>query len=418
MKKSLLVVLSLFVFAFGFFATGCGSTDEKLKIGIILVGDETEGYSKAHMDGISEAMSIVGLENDQVIYKKKVQEDSTCSTAAEDLISAGCTLIVSNSYGHQDFIYSVAKKYPNVTFVAATGDYAALTDLSNFKNAFTNVYESRYVSGVVAGMKLAELDAAGKITAANKDENGKVKIGYVGAFTYAEVISGYTAFFLGIKSVYPNVVMEVQFTDSWFDIDKEAAAAEVLINDGCVIIGQHADSTGAPSKTQALLTAGKVCYSVGYNVDMLSVAKEAALTSATNVWSKFYAYAFQQAKDGKAIVTDWSKGYVDGAVAITTLGSSCAEGTAAKVAEVETALKNGTLHVFDVSKFTVGGKTISSHDFDFSYRDWSQGGKVVFQGETKNVIKTSASTSYFEESVERSAPYFDIKIDDIKWLNK
>ena len=358
------------------------------------------------MDGISEAITANGLEENQVIYKKRVAEDSTCADAAEDLISAGCTLIISNSYSHQDYIYSVAKKYPNVTFVAATGDYAAISGLSNFKNAFTNVYESRYVSGIVAGMKIAELDAAGKITSANLDADGKVKVGYVGAFTYAEVISGYTAFFLGIQSVYANVSMEVQFTDSWFNIDKEAAAAEVLVNDGCVIIGQHADSTGAPSKVQQLLSNGKVCYSIGYNVDMLGVANEAALTSATNVWGKYYTYAFKQAIAGEEIDTDWAKGYADGAVAITTLGSSCAAGTAAKVSEAEDAFKAGTLHVFDVSKFTVGGEKITSHDFDFSYRDWSNGGKVVFQGETKNVIKTSGSVSYFDKSTLRSAQYF------------
>ena len=334
MKKSLLIVLTVFAFSLCLLTAGCKKTGSSLKVGVILVGDETEGYSKAHLDGIDEAIAACGLDKStQVLYKKKVTEDSNCTTAAEDLISAGCTLIISNSYGHQDFIYQVAKKHSDVTFVAATGDYAAISGLKNFKNCFTNIYESRYVSGVVAGLKLAELEKAGKITKANKTADDKVKVGYVGAFTYAEVISGYTAFLLGIQSVFANVAMEVQFTDSWFDIDKEAAAAETLINDGCVIIGQHADSTGAPSKVQSLLTAGKTCYSVGYNVDMLSVAKQGALTSSTNVWGKYYTYAFQQALDGKEIATDWAKGYNDGAVGITQLGTSCAAGTSEKRSE-------------------------------------------------------------------------------------
>lgn len=99
-----------------------------------------------------------------------------------------------------------------------------------------------------------------------------MKIGYVGAYNYAEVVSGYTAFFLGIRSIVPNVTMEVMYTNSWFDIDKEGAAAEALVAKGCVIIGQHADSTGAPAAVQKLQDAGTICYSIGYNIDMLPTA--------------------------------------------------------------------------------------------------------------------------------------------------
>lgn len=398
--------------------SSCGETSESgVKIGFISIGDESEEYSKAHIDGVKAAAKTLGVS--EPIFEKPVAEDvSAVKTAAESLISEGCNLVISNSYGHQYGMVEVAKEHPEQTFVSCTGDFAAISGLSNFKNAFTNVYEARYVSGVAAGLKLQELINDGKIKAENKDADGNIKIGYVGAYTYAEVKSGYTAFFLGLRSVVKEVAMEVQFTSSWFDYDKEASVAETLVNDGCVIIGQHADSTGAPSKVQSLLTAGKTCYSVGYNVDMLSVAKQGALTSSTNVWGKYYTYAFQQALDGKEIATDWAKGYNDGAVGITQLGTSCAAGTSEKVAEVEKALKDGTLHVFDTSKFTVGGKTLTSHDFDFSYRDWSQGGIAIFEGPTKNVIKQDGSVYYFEESVERAAPYFDLKVDGITWLNK
>ena len=291
-----------------------------------------------------------------------------------------------------------ASQNPEVTFVAMTGDTAAKSGLDNFCNAFTHVFESRYVSGVVAGMKVAELIADGKLTDKNYDGEN-VKIGYVGAYPYAEVVSGYTAFFLGIQSIVPNVTMEVSYTNSWFDITMEAAAADALMADGCVIIGQHADSTGAPSAVQAAYEKGNVAYSIGYNVDMLSVAPDAALTSATNNWAVYYTYAFGAMLKGEKIKTDWAEGFTSDAVAITDLGKSCAEGTAEKVAEVEKQLHDGELHVFDTSKFTVGGEHLDSYDKSYGF----EGNELIKDG-------------YFHESELRSAPAFDIRIDGIKEL--
>lgn len=267
-----------------------------LKIGVILVGDDTEGYSKAHIDGVKEAAAELGIPESNIIWKYKTPENSSCYDAAIDLVGQGCSLIVGNSYGHQTYLVQAAEEYPDVTFVSMTGDFAAISGCPNFKNAFTKIYESRYVSGVVAGLKLKELLADGTLTTDTQpnsfDADGNVKIGYVGAYNYAEVVSGYTAFFLGVQSIVPNVVMEVKYTNSWFDIDKEGAAAEALIANGAVIVGQHADSTGAPAATQKLHDAGTICYSIGYNIDMLETAPTAALTSATNNWSVYYKYAF------------------------------------------------------------------------------------------------------------------------------
>lgn len=401
-------------------AANGGSTTEAagassdLKVGVILIGDETEGYSAAHITGIKDAAAEVGLTDDQIIWKYKVPEGAECSDAAEDLVGQGCDLIISNSYGHQTYMVETAEKYPDNTFVSMTGDFAAISGLDNFKNAFTSVYQSRYVSGVVAGMKLQELVESGTLTPetqpASFDADGNVKIGYVGAFPYAEVISGYTAFYLGVKSVFPTVTMEVMYTNSWFDIDKEGAAAEALIANGAVIIGQHADSTGAPAATQRKKDDGTICYSIGYNIDMLETAPTAALTSATNVWKAYYAELFTAAMNGEEIPTDWAKGYDDGAVAITDLGPECAEGTAEKVAEVEAALKDGSLHVFDTATFTVDGQTVTSAPIDLTYYDFSSGEAVaVYQGETKEAIHDG----YFDESTLRSAPYFALHIDGI-----
>ena len=433
MKKKLLSVVLAAGLALSMLA-GCGSDGKKaesgtqageataasdLKIGVILVGDETETYTKAHIDGINEAAEKLGVPTDNIEWKERVAESEDCYDAAKALVADGCTLVISNSYGHQDYMKEAADEFTDVNFVSMTGDYAALSGDDNMHNYFTAVYESRYVSGVVAGMKVAELDANGEIPAEGYDADGNVKIGYVGAYPYAEVVSGYTAFYLGVQSVFPKVVMDVQYTNSWFDIEGEAAAADNLIKRGCVIIGQHADSTGAPDTVEKAWQNGQVVYSVGYNMSMLDVAADAALTSATNVWSVYYTELLDAVLKGEAIPQDWSKGYDDGAVAITELGPKVAEGTEEKVKEVEAALKDGSLHVFDTSKFTVGGKQVTDEDatIDLSYMDYSTN-TVVYEGEKKSALATADDgTTYFEESVLRSAPYFSLRIDGITELN-
>ena len=416
MKKlvSLLIaaVMTISMTAFGTAVYADANPD--FKMGVILVGDETEGYSAAHIDGIKKAAEELGLEDSQIIWKYKVPEDSTCYDSAVDLVGQGCSLVISNSYGHQTYMVQAAQEYPDTTFVSMTGDFAAISGCSNFKNAFTKIYESRYVSGVVAGLKLKEITEDGTLTAETQpdsfDADGNVKIGYVGAFNYAEVVSGYTAFYLGVKSVMPNVVMEVKYTNSWFDIDKEAAAAEALIANGAVIIGQHADSTGAPAATQKLQDSGTICYSVGYNIDMLETAPTAALTSATNDWDVYYKYAIEAAMNGEDIDVDWAKGYDEGAVSITELNECCAEGTADYVADVEAQLKDGTLHVFDTTTFTVGGEQVTTAECDMSFMDYSvDPPAAIYEGETVEAIKDG----YFAESEFRSAPYFALRIDGI-----
>ncbi len=397
--------------------TASAASASNLKIGVILVGDETEGYTLAHMDGIKAAAKELGIADDNIVWKPSIPESDQCYTAAQELVAQGCQLIVSNSYGHQNYMSQAAEDFPDVNFVAMTGDYAAISKLDNFYNAFTKIYEARYVSGVVAGMKVAELVKAQKLSDKNIDTDGNVKIGYVGAYPYAEVVSGYTAFYLGVKSVYDKVSMEVQYTNSWFDIEGEAAAAETLMADGCVIISQHADSTGAPTAVEKAYKNGTVAYSVGYNVSMLDVAKDVALTSATNNWSVCYKELFAAAASGDmSQMQDWAKGYDDNAVAITELGTACAEGTDEKVKEVESALKDGSLKVFDTSKFTVEGKALTTSVFDFSNIDFATG-EVIYQGEKKECIITDGDTSYFDESSFRAAPYFDVRIDGITELN-
>ncbi len=388
-------------------ASGDEAQEVSVKVGLICVHDQNSGYDVAHIDGLTAACQNLGIDptdTNQVVFKYNVNEDQSCYDAAVDLAEQGCDIIFSDSYGHQPYMLQAAREYEDITFVACTGDQAAVSGLANFKNIFPYTYESRYVSGVVAGMKLKELMDAGTVT--------DPKVGYVGAYPYAEVVCGYTAFLLGIQSVVPEAYMEVQYTNSWFDLAGEAEAANILMANGCVIIGQHADSTGAPSAVQEALEKGTVAYSVGYNIDMLSVAPDAALTSAQNNWSVLYQATLEKFIAGEEIPADYATGYADGAVMISALGESCAEGTQEAVDAAWAGIKDGSLKVFDTSKFTVGGQTVTEYEVNFSIIDFATG-DVVFEGPTENVIADGA----FQESVYRSAPYFDLRIDGITELN-
>ena len=275
---------------------GEGVDVKDLKVGFIFIGDENEGYTAAHYAGAKGMQEALGLSDDQIIIKWNIPEDETCYDAAVDLADQGCNIVFANSFGHESYILQAAAEFPDVQFCHATGYQAAGSGLANMHNYFTSIYESRYVSGVVAGMKLNEMIADGKIT------EDTAKVGYVGAYPYAEVISGFTSFFLGVRSQCPSATMEVKYTNSWASFDLEKECAESLIADKCVLISQHADTTGAPTACQA---AGVPC--VGYNISMIETAPDAALTSASINWEPYYEYATKCVIDGTAIDTDWCK---------------------------------------------------------------------------------------------------------------
>ena len=389
-------------------------TGKTLTVGAVMVGDESEGYTKAHMDGINAAKDFLATKGATVniIWKKSIGEDATCATACQDTITNGATLVITNSYGHQFAIGATVDANPSVTFVSMTGDLAASTAKANWKNAFTDVYQSRYVSGVAAGLKLKQLVEDGKLSASNYDGEN-IKIGYVGAYPYAEVVSGYTAFYLGIKSVVSNVVMSVKYTNSWFDFNKENETAKALIAAGCVIIGQHADSEGAPTACEQAFEDGTLVYSVGYNVGMLTAAPRASLTSSTNNWSVYYTNLFYKMLTGAAVDTDWHAGYEAGAVGITELnGKAFKTDISADIKAVVDKIVAGELMVFDCSTFTVNGTNIDTYMADVIPDD-------AYTPDTQ-VVKTTTiggkEVKYISESTFRSAPYFGLRIDGITEL--
>ena len=413
MKKILALILAL-VMALSLVA--CGSKDDNdtpddgkktntIKVGLICIGDENDqGYTYNFIRGkeaATEALAAKGINVEWVIKYNKGENDD-CTNANIECAEEGCQLIINNSYGHEPFMLKVAGKseYKDIQFIGCTNCGSRSDDLENTHNAFANIYEGRYVAGVVAGMKLQEMIDNGDITAE------QAVIGYVGAFSFAEVISGFTAYYLGAKSVCPSVTMKVQFVGSWSDATEEANAASALCDAGCVMISQHSDNT-----TPATMAQTKGAFHTGYNNDMTGVAPDASLIGTRIDWAPYFEYAIETVFNGGTIDQDWCKGIADGSVVMTTLNEKiCAKGTAEKVAEVEKALKDGTLQVFDTSKFTVNGETVTTAPIDLTFYDYSTGTPVaVYQGDTEEAI----TDGYFSESTLRSAPYFSLRIDGI-----
>ena len=377
-------------------ATGEGVAKEDLKVGFIFIGDENEGYTAAHYKGAKEMQEALGLNDDQLIVKWNIPEDETAKDAAMDLADQGCQIVFANSFGHESYVIEAAKEYPEVQFCHATGFQAAGSGLSNMHNFFTSIFEARYVSGVVAGLKLNQMIEDGTV------KEDACKIGYVGAYPYAEVISGYTSFFLGVRSVCPSATMEVKYTNSWASFDLEKEAADALISDGCVLISQHADSMGAPTACE---TAGVP--DVSYNGSTESACPNTFLVSSRINWAPYFEYAMGCVQNGEAIDADWTGDIATGSVVLTDFGKSVAEGTQEAVDEASAKLVDGSLHVFDTSTFTVDGKTLDSYMADVDT-------DADYEGDHEAV-----SDGYFHESAEgfRSAPYFDVRIDGITLLD-
>ena len=395
--KKLIALLLAALCVFGMAA--CGNTnsgEETLKVGFIFLHDENSTYDKNFIDAAVAACKNMGV---TMVQKTQIPESNACYEAAVELIEVeGCSIIFADSFGHESFLMQAAKEHPEVEFCHATGTQAHTAGLNNFHNAFASIYQGRYAAGVVAGLKLNEMIDSGKITAE------QAKMGYVGAFTFAEVISGYTSFYLGAKSVCPDVQMKVQFTGSWYDEKEEKTAAEALINAGCDLISQHADSMGAPTACE---NAG--IPNVSYNGSTLASCPNTFIVSSRINWAPYFQYIVNQVAAGEAIATDWTGTIATGSVVLTDVNEqAAAAGTADAIAEAKAAFEKGEIKVFNTAAdafITKAGAKLESYiadvDTDAAYTPDTE---VVFDG-------------YFHESEFRSAPYFDVQIDGIELLN-
>ncbi len=398
MKKFLALLLSL-VMALSLFACGQKNNDSekaKVKVGFITLHDENSTYDLNFINGAKEAIANLGLTDADYVMKNNIPEGQECLVAAEDLVDQGCNIIFADSFGHEPYMIEAAQKYPDVQFCHSTGTRAHTEGLANYHNAFASIYEGRYLAGIAAGMKLNEMIDSGKITA------DQAKIGYVGAFTYAEVISGYTSFFLGARSVCPTATMEVTFTGSWYDATLAPAGAQKLIAGGCNLISQHADSLGAPTACE---NAGVP--NVSYNGSTQKDCPNTFIVSSRINWAPYYEYAIQAVIDGKTIDTDWTGNLKTNSVVLTDLNDAvAAKGTAEAIEAAKAKLESGELHVFDCSTFTVNGEHLTSYLADVDT-------DAAYEHETEVIID-----GYFAESAKRSAPYFDLAIDGINRLDE
>ena len=426
MKKFLTLLLSvvLAVSTLGLF-TGCGDDDE-FKVGLICLHGDSSTYDANFINAFNAAVEAKGVKS---IIRVDVPESTACYDAAADLVEQGCDLIFADSFGHEEHMIKAANDFRGVQFFHATGTMAHTEKLTNYHNAFASIYEGRYLAGIAGGMKLKAMIDANQIQANQKDANGNIKVGYVGAWTYAEVISGFTSWFLGVRSVVPNVVMDVQFTGSWYDEQAEKTAAETLISRGCALISQHADSMGAPTACE---TAGVP--NVSYNGSTATACPSTFIASSRINWQPYFEHIFDSVKNNKIVDLDWCEGlgttWGNGSVALTNLGSAAVAGTEEAINNAIAQLKAGTLKVFDTSKFTVTITPPSGAEGDFGENTKATvdaNGRLTgymadvdtdanYTGDTQ-VIKTANGITYFAESEFRSAPYFDIRIDGITYLN-
>ena len=398
MKKLVVLLLTLALCLGAVSALADPIAKEDIKLGVILLHDENSTYDLNFMNGANEAKEALGLSDDQVIFSRNRPESNECAEAALDLIDEGCNMIFFDSYGHQFYTDDVVAENPGVRFFHATGDLAHLKEFDNLHNAFATIYEGRYLAGIAAGMKLNEIKEAGNL-------KGEVPmIGYVGAYTYAEVVSGYTSFYLGAKSVCPDVQMKVQFTGSWYDEKEEKAAAEALIAAGCDLISQHADSMGAPTACE---NAGipNVCY----NISTKESCPDTYLVYSRINWAPYFQYIIEKTIAGEAIETDWVGDINTNSVIVTDLNEDiAAAGTQEAIDAARAALVAGTLHVFDTETegfITVNGAPVAA--------DWAPD-DAGYNAETDKVVYDG----YFHESEFRSAPYFSLRIDGIELLNE
>lgn len=367
-------------------------TAANIKAGFIFLHDEQSTYDLNFITAAVEVCKELGVD---YLLKTDIPEGQECYEAAADLVDQGCTLVFADSFGHEDYMIAAAEEFPKVEFCHATGTKAHTANLANFHNAFASIYEGRYLAGIAAGMKLNQMIENGEF------EADEAVIGYVGAYPYAEVKSGYTSFFLGARSVCPSATMKVIFTSSWFDETYEKEAALKLIQDGCKLISQHADSMGAPSACEASGVPN-----VAYNGSTIGVAPNTYIVSSRIDWAPYFRYIIGCVKNGEKIDADWSGTIQTSSVKLTEINEAvAAPGTAEAIAKASEDIQSGKIRVFDTLSWTLHGEHLTSWLADVD-------SDMNYEADTEAI-----SDGYFHESEYRSAPYFDIAIDGITVLN-
>ena len=358
---------------------------KKIKVGFIHIGDASSAYTNNFYFAQKELENAL-TENVTTVSKFNVEEnEKATSTACDELIKEGCNIIFATSYGYSETVKGFAEAHPDVQFCQATGTNANEEPvLPNYHTFMGWIYEGRYISGVVAGLKLDELIKNGIIP---KDD---VTIGYVAAFPMAEVISGYTAFFLGVRAIVPDAVMRVVYTNTWSNSFVEKKCAERLIEEGCVIISQHSDTMGpAIACEEASSLRGKTVFHVGYNQSMKDVAPTTSLVSSRINWSPYIISACEAVLKDKPI---------ESVVKATINGNDAGSG-----------IKNNWVEIIGQNEIKMADGT--TQRIQEEIEKFKNGRESIFQGEYIGKNPNAKPNSWdlrtpYEENANRSAPSF------------
>lgn len=380
MKKRILALLMAGVLAIGLAACGADQPPEDqdsqqnagiaaadLKVGLLLAEKADEAGGRNHIQGMEAACGKLGLDYAaQVVVKDSVGPDTSCADAIHELVADGCQIIFADGPGYEPFLIEAASRSPQVQFCCAGGDQSAGDNLDNTHNYFAKLFQARYLAGIAAGLKT---------------ETGK--LGYVATQPFAQVISGYTAFYLGAKSVNPHVTMLVSYTNG--DDSREAAQAQALIDQGCDVISQHTGTSAAADTAEA-----NGVFAVGCGSDMTAVAPNAALVSAQVDWSVYYTYALNCLGTGQAIDQDWCGDYASGACTLAPLNEAiAAQGTKEAMDTAAAGLADGSVEVFTGPLYGV--------DADGNELNLAEG-------------------EFYEENEDSSAPSFAFVVDGVTVL--
>ena len=375
--------------AFLFYIISMGENVNKtIKVGYVYVGDLCDAYTSNFAKAQREIENIYG-ESTISVVKYNVSEDAVESNLI-DLVNEGCDIIFTTSYGYGEKTKEIAKQHPEVQFCQATCSNANTEPIiSNYHTFMGNIYEGRYICGVVAGMKLDTLIKEGKI------QPEQAKIGYIGAFPYAEVISGYTSFFLGVRSIVPEATMTVKYTNSWSNYHIEKTIAEELIEDGCVIISQHSDTSG-PAAACEETERSKVVYYVSYNESMRDIAPTTYLTGSKINWTPYMTKAVNAVLSEKKI-------------------ESCISGNI-NGNDIGSGFENDWVQMLEINEFVVAEGT--QEKVNCLINDFKNKKISVFKGDYTGVDPFDPNDTIdlkdgYNENEKSSAPSFHYVLNDV-----
>ncbi len=294
-------------------------TKNRTKVGVVFNGELLDhSWGQSHYEGIEAAAEELNLE---ILYRENVPEDERCIPVMEELIDEGCRILVADSFGYGEWELEVAKEHPEIYFYHATG----VQESENLATYFGRIYQMRYLTGIVAGLQ-------------TKTD----QIGYVAAFPISEVNRGINAFTLGVRSVNPEAVVYVEWSNSWTgDEETEAASVKLLDAYDIDVLTMHTDSLKALEEADK-----RGIWSIGYNIDNSALFPDTYLTAAVWNWGAFYTPQFLSCLRGKFHGRHYWDGAESGVIALAPLTKNVVPEAHSALEQAQQRFEDGTFDVF------------------------------------------------------------------------